>query len=171
MNTKHFAALALAVAVTSSSVAAEPTRTNTTSAHSKGASKTMGTTVVKAFFTAFGKGDFNGIIDTFHSEATISAVREGKQQGSHYGTYRGKEGAKTFISSLGQMFDTQSFSINNVVGEGDVVFADGVFVHKIKATGKLFASAWALKCTIKDGLIYGYHFYEDSAAFDAATHK
>lgn len=159
MNSKYISMFALTSAVFATSVSAEPVRTaNQTTQSKNGASQRMGSDVVKAFFAAFGKGDFEGIIATFHPQATISAVREGKQQGSHYGTYKGKDGAKAFISSLGQMFDTQAFAVNNVVGEGDVVFADGTFVHKIKSTGKLFASAWALKVTVKDGQIFNYHF-------------
>lgn len=171
MNKKYFSVFALTTAVSVTSVSAEPAKQASQSSQSKGDTQHMSADVVKAFFAAFGKGDFNGIIDTFHPQATISAVREGKQQGTHYGTYKGKDGAKAFISGLGQMFDTQAFAVNNVIGDGDVVFADGTFVHKIKSTGKLFASAWALKCTIKDGQIYTYHFYEDSAAFTDATRK
>jgi ketosteroid isomerase-like protein len=64
--------------------------------------------IVKGFFNAFGKGDFNGIIGSFHDSCTIMAVRKANRTGSQiYGTYQGREGAKTFISKLG-MFLTQS---------------------------------------------------------------
>ena len=126
---------------------------------------------LKAFFNAFGKGDLEGIIETFHPEATIKAVRGGQRSGKAlYGTYQGKEGARTFISNLGVTFDTKAFAVESVIGEGDIAFANGTFTHHLKSTAKLFESAWALRVVVKDGKIYEYHFYEDSEKFAEASH-
>ena len=122
--------------------------------------------VVQGFFDAFGKGDFDGIINSFHDSCTITAVREANRSGSQiYGTYQGKEGVKTFISNLGNAFDTKAFSIHNIISEGNIVFGNGKFTHMIKSNGKSFSSDWALKCVIKDDKILEYHFYEDSEKF------
>ncbi len=126
--------------------------------------------VVQGFFNAFGKGDFNGIINSFHDSCTITAVREANRNGSQiYGTYLGKEGVKTFISNLGNVFDTKAFSIDNIIGEGNVAFANGKFTHIVKSSGKSFSSDWALMCVIKDDKILEYHFYEDSEKFSEAN--
>ena len=126
--------------------------------------------VVQGFFNAFGKGDFNGIINSFHDSSMIMAVREANRNGSQiYGTYKGKEGAKTFISNLGNAFDTKAFSVDNVVSEGNVVFANGKFTHLVKSSSKSFSSDWALMCVIKDDKILEYHFYEDSEKFAEAS--
>lgn len=126
--------------------------------------------VVQGFFTAFGKGDFNGIINSFHDSCTIVAVRNGERNGMQiHGTYKGKEGAKSFISNLGHFFDTKAFSVDHVVSNGDIAFANGTFMHLVKSTGKLFSSDWALMCVIKDDQILEYHFYEDSAKFLEAS--
>lgn len=128
------------------------------------------TAPVQAFFDAFGKGDFQGILDTFHPETTITAVREDKRSGNEiYGTYKGTEGVKDFLTNLGNAFDTQSFSVENIAGGGDVAFANGKFVHKLKSTGNLFPSDWALYVVVKDDKIFEYHFYEDSARFEKAN--
>jgi uncharacterized protein len=127
---------------------------------------------VKAFFDAFSKGDFQGILNTFHKEVVITAVRESTQSGSEiYGTYNGIDGVKKFLSNLGTAFDTKAFSVQNIVGNDKVAFANGKFVHKIKQTEKLFASDWALYAVIKDGKIIEYHFYEDSEKFSKANTK
>ncbi len=127
---------------------------------------------VKAFFNAFGKGDYQGILDTFHKDVVITAVRESNQSGSEiYGTYNGIDGVKKFLSNLGSTFDTQEFSVQNIVGNDKVAFANGKFVHKIKQTEKLFASDWALYAVIKDGKIIEYHFYEDSDKFTKSNTK
>lgn len=121
--------------------------------------------VVKGFFAAFGKGDVEGVVNSFHEKATIVAVRKGDRKGNHYGNYAGREGARAFVTVLGKTFDTQAFAVDHVIGEGNVAFASGSFTHKLKTTGKLFTSDWALKCIVQDGKILEYHFYEDSEAF------
>ena len=142
----------------------------------KGASTTMNTNpstsadVVREFFNAFGKGDVEGVIGTFHPQAEIVAVRKGaRKEGEVYGTYSGKDGARAFIAALGSAFDTKAFSVDTVVGEGKVAFASGSFTHNLKSTGKPFTSDWALKCVIEDGKIRSYHFFEDSAAYAEAS--
>lgn len=125
---------------------------------------------VKAFFNAFGKGDFDGIINSFHDECLIIAIRDGVRTDKQiYGTYKEKEGAKAFISNLGNAFDTKAFSVDNIIGEGNIAFANGKFTHIVKSTGKSFTSDWSLMCIIKDGKILEYHFYEDSAKFVEAN--
>ena len=122
--------------------------------------------VVQDFFTAFGNGDFNGVVNSFHDSCTVIAVRDASRGGGEiYGTYKGKDGVKTFLSNLGTAFDTKAFTVENVVGEGSVSFANGKFTHVIKATGKSFSSDWALMCVIRDEKILEYHFYEDSQKF------
>lgn len=126
--------------------------------------------VVQGFFNAFGKGDFQGIINSFHDSCSITAVREAeKNTGEVYGSYRGKEGVREFLSRLGSNFDTKSFSVSHIIGEGNVVFANGRFTHLLKLTGKAFTSDWALMCIVKEGRILEYHFYEDSEKFAEAS--
>lgn len=126
--------------------------------------------VVQGFFAAFGKGDFEGLVASFHPDAEIVAVRPGHPNaGEHYGTYRGQDGARTFVANLGKLFDTKAFSVDHIVGQGDVAFASGSFTHHLKSTGKPFSSHWALRCIVKDGTILRYHFYEDSSAFVEAS--
>lgn len=131
---------------------------------------TESTAPVKAFFEAFGKGDFQAILDTFHPEITITAVREAERKKDEiYGTYKGTDGVKDFVAGISNAFDTQSFSVENVVRAGDVAFANGKFTHQLKSTGRLFSSDWVLYAKIKGSRIYEYHFYEDSAAFNEAN--
>jgi len=126
--------------------------------------------VVQGFFSAFGSGDFNGIVNSFHDSCTIVAVRDGSRAaGEIYGTYKGKDGVKNFLSNLGNAFDTKAFTVENVVGEGSVSFANGKFTHVIKSTGKSFSSDWALMCVIRDEKILEYHFYEDSQKFSESN--
>jgi len=127
---------------------------------------------VQAFFTAFGKGDAEGIVNAFHEACTITAVRTASRNGSGiYGTYHGKAGVKSFLSNVGSAFDTKAFAVDRIIGEGQVAFASGSFTHMVKASGKPFTSDWALMCVIKDGKILEYHFYEDSEKFAEARNQ
>ena len=169
-------AIVLALSITTTAAAegkAQPastpaknkTMTNTTTAKSAA-------DVVKGFFEAFGKGDSEGVINSFHPETSITAVRKGERKGDQlYGSYSGTEGAKVFLTNMGKNFDTKAFSVDHVIGEGNVAFASGAFVHNIRTTGKPYASDWALKVIVKDGKILEYHFYEDTAGFVEASKK
>ena len=126
--------------------------------------------VVQGFFTAFGNGDFSGVINSFHDSCTVTAIRDAQRNGGQiYGTYKGKEGARTFLINLGNAFDTKAFTVENIIGEGSVSFANGKFTHVVKSTGKSFPSDWALMCVIKDDKIFEYHFYEDSEKFSESN--
>ena len=126
--------------------------------------------VVKNFFTQFGNGNLEGVVASFHPQAKITAVRNApRKEGELHGTYWGHEGARAFLATLGNTFQTESFSVDNVVADGDVVFASGSFMHRLKKTQKVFSSDWALKCIVQDGAIREYHFFEDSLAFAEAS--
>ncbi len=125
---------------------------------------------VAGFFSAFGSGDFEGVLNAFDDNVKIVAVREGAlQEGSLYGTYEGREGLQAFLSGMGSEFNTQAFDVANVMGEGNVAFANGSFTHEIKKTGKLFSSDWALMCVVENGKIKEYHFFEDSQSYTEAN--
>ncbi|PJZ55599.1 nuclear transport factor 2 family protein [Leptospira barantonii] len=126
--------------------------------------------VVNGFFSAFGKGDLPGVIGSFHENASITAVRKAsRKSGELYGSYTGKKGAEEFVSNLGKTFNTKEFVVENVIGNKEVVFANGRFKHELKSTGKTYESDWALKCIVKDGKILEYRFYEDTSSFDVAN--
>lgn len=126
--------------------------------------------IVQGFFNAFGKGDLNGILHCFHDSCTIIGIRDAKRKEKQiYGTYHGTSGVKDFIANLGNSFDTKAFSVNSLISEGNIVFANGKFTHIVKSTGKTFSSDWALMCVIKEDKIFEYHFYEDSEMFSIAN--
>tara|TARA_Y100000310_G_C20702949_1_gene831769 strand:- start:5741 stop:6238 length:498 start_codon:yes stop_codon:yes gene_type:complete len=127
---------------------------------------------VNAFFTAFGNGNYQGILDVFDPEVEIMAVRKAPvASGELYGSYEGIEGLKAFLTNMGNVFDTKAFSVEHVIGEGNVAFANGTFAHEIKPTGKLYSSAWSLMCEVEDGKITVYRFYEDTAKYEEASEK
>lgn len=127
--------------------------------------------VVLGYFEAFGQGDMEAVWNYFHSDCYIVSVRAGERaSGQLHGSYQGKEQARTFLSNITHLFNTQKFQVHSVMdAEDQVVYAHGEFAHQVKATGKLFLSDWVQRCVIEGGKIKEYRFYEDSAAFEVAA--
>lgn len=126
--------------------------------------------VVHNYFNAFQNGDIDQVLNSFHENCLIVSVRDQEREKEQlHGRYKTKEEAKQFISNIVNSFNTKEFIVERVVGEGNVIFANGKFSHEVKTTGKLFISDWTQISIIKDNKIMEYRFYEDSAAFVEAS--
>jgi len=131
-----------------------------------------GKEVVETFFTNFGNGNIEGVIDVFSNTAKIVSInKQGIEGAKLYGTFEGRRGVRTFLNILSKTFETKAFSVDCIVSEKSVVFAKGNFIHKLKSTGNLFESDWALMCIVRDSKIQEYHFFEDSASFILANKR
>jgi ketosteroid isomerase-like protein len=49
-----------------------------------------------------------------------------------------------------------------------LAFAYGYMQHRVRKTGRLFRSEWALHCEVRDGRISTLKMFEDTAALTAA---
>ena len=125
-------------------------------------------TIIEQFFAAIPVQGLDEALTAYvASDATFIGVKEERQDDVPiYGSYEGHEGAKQFFSILRSLFDTQVFEFHHALEQGDVSMATGFFHHRIKETGKDFFSHWACLCTLKDGKIATYRFYEDTAALE-----
>lgn len=85
-----------------------------------------------------------------------------------YGTFTGHDGVELFLTTLRDTFDTQQFHIDHVIETPEHGAAFGRFEHRVRATGKMFRSHWAVMCAFEDGKISLYRFFEDSAALEEA---
>lgn len=123
--------------------------------------------VVKDYFNAFQNGDMEQVLNTFHPDCYIVSVKEEERPKEQLnGIYRTKDEAKQFLNNITSLFNTKDFTLKHISSAGDnLVMANGTFSHEVKATGKLFNSAWVQLCIIEDEKIKEYRFYEDSAAF------
>ncbi|MDO5980971.1 nuclear transport factor 2 family protein [Flavivirga spongiicola] len=126
--------------------------------------------VVQDYFKAFQNGDIDNVLNLFHDNCLIVSVKDQEREKEQlHGTYRTKEEATQFIANIINLFNTKEFVVERVVGNENVVFANGKFTHEVKATGKLFVSDWTQLSIIEDNKIKEYRFYEDSAAFVIAS--
>ncbi len=127
--------------------------------------------VVQAYFNAFQNGDMEHVLNAFHPDCYIVSVKEEERPIEQlHGIYRTKEEAKQFLNNITSLFNTKDFTVNHIASAGDnLVMANGTFSHEVKTTGKLFNSSWVQLCIIENEKIKEYRFYEDSAAFVAAS--
>lgn len=127
--------------------------------------------VVQNYFKAFQKGDFEGVLNTFHPDCYIVSVNEEERPTEQlHGIYRTRKEATQFLKNIATLFETKDFSVDTMVeAEGNIVVSKGTFSHLVKSSGKLFNSNWVQWCLVEDGMIKEYRFYEDSAALLQAS--
>tara|TARA_B100000809_G_scaffold91232_1_gene89750 strand:+ start:422 stop:1390 length:969 start_codon:yes stop_codon:yes gene_type:complete len=123
--------------------------------------------VVQDYFNAFQNGNMEQVLNSFHPDCYIVSVKEEERPKEQlHGIYRTKDEVKQFFNNINSLFNTKDFTMEHISSAGDnLVIANGTFSHEVKATGKLFNSAWVQLCVIEDEKIKEYRFYEDSAAF------
>jgi len=127
--------------------------------------------VVQEYFNSFKTGNMQEVLNSFHSDCYIVSVKEEERPKEQlYGIYRTKNEAKQFLNNISSLFNTKDFTVKHIASAGDnLVIANGIFSHEVKATGKLFNSTWVQLCVIADEKIKEYRFYEDSSAFITAS--
>lgn len=121
---------------------------------------------VQKLFSCIAGGDVVGAIEYVHEDAVFEA--QGPTDVPIYGRFDGKEGAKRFLTIASEMFETETFEFRKWATADDFVFAYGYMQHRIRKTGRLFKSEWALVCQMEGGRIRSYKMFEDTAALQVA---
>lgn len=120
---------------------------------------------VRDFLAHLGSGDLPSALDLVAEDALFAP--EGPSTLPIYGQFRGKEGAATLFRTLGDLFDTERFDIFTWAEEGDTVFAHGAMRHRVRHTGAIVESGFALVVTTAAGKIAHWRMFENTAAFQA----
>jgi ketosteroid isomerase-like protein len=114
------------------------------------------------FFTAVKSGDIDDALAVVDDAAVFEA--QGPTTAPVYGRFVAHEGVKEFIAILAELFDTEVFEVRKAVEAEGFAFAFGYMQHRVRKTGRIFKSEWALVCEVKDGKILTYKMFEDTAA-------
>jgi uncharacterized protein len=85
-----------------------------------------------------------------------------------YGRFDGHDGVERFIATLRELFDTERFEVRQSSQSDGLAFAYGYMRHRVRRTGEVFRSEWALYCEVRQGRIRTYKMFEDTAALAAA---
>jgi putative flavoprotein involved in K+ transport len=126
----------------------------------------MTTTIVDDFFTALGSGNDEAALELVTPDATFEA--QGPPGVPIYGRFEGREGVRCFIATLRELFDTERFDVRQSTQSDGLAFAYGYMQHRLRSTGRVFRSEWALYCEVREGRIRTYKMFEDTAALAAA---
>ncbi|MCR2807558.1 nuclear transport factor 2 family protein [Paenibacillus soyae] len=113
--------------------------------------------------------DVDKALSYVHQDATFIAAFE-KETDRHYfyGTYHGIEGVRTLLSKFQTDLITQEFVIHKILADKTTAMAWGRFKHRIRPTGKIFESYWAVVCEVEDGKIKYFRGFEDTGALEAS---
>jgi ketosteroid isomerase-like protein len=122
--------------------------------------------VIDRFFAALGSGNEEGALELVTPDATFEA--QGPPSVPIYGRFEGHEGVRRFIATLSELFDTERFDVHRSTQGDGLAFAYGYMQHRVRKTGRVFRSEWALYCEVREGRIHTYKMFEDTAALAAA---
>ncbi|UVS80804.1 nuclear transport factor 2 family protein [Actinokineospora sp. UTMC 2448] len=117
-------------------------------------------TTISEFFTRFGAGDRPGMVDLFAPDADFSVP--GAPAVPWTGERTTTAAIDEFLRIALEDIATEKFDIDQIIVLGQDGVVLGAFAHRVTATGKFFASRFALHIRVSDGLITRYHMFEDS---------
>ena len=126
----------------------------------------MANTIVEDFFAALGSGDEDAALELVTPDATFEA--QGPATVPIYGRFVGHDGVRRFIATLRELFDTERFDVRRLTQSDGLAFAYGYMQHRVRKTGRVLRSEWALYCEVRDGRIRTYKMFEDTAALAIA---
>ncbi|HET6353420.1 nuclear transport factor 2 family protein [Streptomyces sp.] len=123
--------------------------------------------VVEEYFRLLGSGDLEGATELL-SEPIDWFTPGDTDLIPWMGSRSSHEQVREFFRQAGENMEPEKFQVHRIVVEGELAIALGHFQYKVKATGKSFASDFALELRVTDGLIDRYRMHEDSHAISLA---
>lgn len=122
------------------------------------------TQVIKDIYAAFGRGDIPAILEALADDAQLHHAGAPGTTPWTSRTHTGREQWAQFFSDLAETQEPEVFEPEEYVAQGDRVVALGHFRFRMKATGKSYASPWAMAWTVRDGRAVDCRVYEDTEA-------
>lgn len=118
--------------------------------------------VIKDVYAAFGRGDIPTILDALSDDAQLhhAGLPDTVPWGSR--THTGRDGWAQFFGDLDATLEAEVFEPEEYFAKGDRVVALGHYRFRAKATGKSFASPWAMAWTVLDGKPVDCRVFEDT---------
>jgi uncharacterized protein len=122
--------------------------------------------VVEGMFSALRRGDITGVLDRLSDEIEwrIAAPSELPYTGIH----RGREEVAKFFQSFGQAAEFEEFEPREYLAKGDKVVVLGHERQRIKASGRVVETDWAMVFALRDGRITRFRNFVDSHSVSSA---
>lgn len=124
--------------------------------------------VVQAMYAAFGRGDIPGVLDTLAED--IEWRIAGPSELPFAGLHRGRGEVAKFFVTFGQAAEFEVFEPQEYFSRGERVVVLGHERQRVKATGLVVETEWAMVFTLSAGKIARFHNFVDTHAV-AAAHR
>lgn len=125
--------------------------------------------LVERYFAAFGTDDLDAALDCVHPNAIWHV--DGDPEVITVGIIQGREAVRGWFEHFPTGFRPLTFSVERVIGDGGDVIALGRFRHRVLPSDAIVDSDYAIRFTIRDGLIARYQIFEDSLLIAKARHS
>ena len=126
-------------------------------------------TVVKQYFDRIQSSAKPEAIAALFSEDVDWNIPGDVDLVSWIGRRKGRNGIADFIRDLREQDEPIRFEIHSTIVEGEKAVSLGEFASRVKKTGKVIESEFAIEFTVQDGLIVRYRLFEDSFAVAQAV--
>lgn len=124
--------------------------------------------VVQEMFAALGRRDIAGVLDRLGDD--IEWRIAGPSELPYAGIHRGRDEVARFFQTFGQAAEFEVFEPREYFSKGDKVVVLGYERQRIRATGRVVETEWAMVFEVRGGRITKFHNYVDTHAV-AEAHR
>ena len=124
--------------------------------------------VVQAMYAAFKRGDVPAVLDRLAED--IEWRIAGPSELPYAGLHRGRDEVAKFFETFAQASEFEVFEPQEYFSRGDKVVVLGHERQRVKATGRVVETEWAMVFTLRAGTIARFHNFVDTHAV-AAAHR
>jgi ketosteroid isomerase-like protein len=124
--------------------------------------------VVREMYAALARGDVPGVLDRLAED--IEWKIAGPSELPYAGLHRGRDEVARFFETFGRAAEFEVFEPQEYFARGDKVVVLGRERQRVKATGRVVETEWAMVFTVSGGKIARFHNFVDTHAV-AAAHR
>jgi ketosteroid isomerase-like protein len=117
--------------------------------------------VVQEAYAAFGRGDIQGILDRLTDDIDWQTFGPEALPGTK--PRHNKQAVREFFGEVDRDWAFQTFEPQQFIAQGDHVVCLGRYTGTSKATGRPFASEWAMDFQLRNGKVFRFREYTDTA--------
>lgn len=117
--------------------------------------------VVQNAFADFAQGNIPGILEACTDDVTWGSYDNAAVP--YAKTYHGREGAGEFFATLAATVDYTRFEPREFYGDDAAVLVRGYHGATVKATGKTFGHDFLMQFRLREGKVYEFFAFVDSA--------
>lgn len=121
---------------------------------------------VQQLYADFGRGDLPALLAAL--DPAVEWINAGPDLIAYAGARHGVAQVREFFDTLAASIEVQTFEPREFFAQGDRVVVLGGWSGRVKATGREYASEWAMAWTVSHGTVAAFRSYEDTHAVATA---